>query len=210
MEQALAVRPYDGGVQFKAGEEAALAGDLERALKHWKQAFHAGPEIQAQLIDYFARRGFPLAFYLEHFQPDRAACHVLEQRYRPITSAAELRPFLQHYARAAAKEAEAAEGRHSALLWLDAYRLAAELNDHTQAWRCAQQALAADEGDLHVRLTVGQYLLAQKRYDEAEPHLKWCLARRPGEKHYQTLLEQAAKGRIDAQTQAAAKGPTRQ
>ncbi len=47
IDQALAVRPHDGGVLFKAGEEAALAGDAEAAIGYWKRAFHAGSNVPA-------------------------------------------------------------------------------------------------------------------------------------------------------------------
>ena len=67
----------------------------------------------------------------------------------------------------------------------------------------AEQALAADESDYEVRSAIGQYLLSQQRFGEAEPHLKWCASRRPDDKQMAANLEAAAKGRINAQTATA-------
>jgi O-antigen ligase/tetratricopeptide (TPR) repeat protein len=209
IDQALAVRPHDGGVLFKAGEEAALAGNADQAVEYWKRAFHAATSIQPQMIEYFFQRKMPLAFFVEHLEPDRTAMQLLEARYRAVAPAEEFRSLLERHARVVAEQARQSQGQQAAALWLEAHRLAVELNDHTQAWHCAQQALASDVADLHVRLTVGQYLLARKRYDEAEPHLKWCLARKPGDKQFQVILGEAARGRINQQTQAAAPGPLR-
>jgi hypothetical protein len=75
------------------------------------------------------------------------------------------------------------------------------LNDHAQARHCAQRALSADGSDFHVRFTIGQYLLAQKHFTEAEEHLKWCLARKPGDKQLRAALESATRGRIDTSSQ---------
>jgi tetratricopeptide (TPR) repeat protein len=210
INQALAVRPHDGGVLFKAGEEAALAGNESLAIEYWKQAFHAGPITQWQLIDYFVRRKVPPAFVLEHFAPDRAALRLLYQRYHDATAAEEFRPLVEHYARVAMQDARQVKGPPAAPLWLEAHRLAAELQDHEQALRCAKLAVAADENNLDVRLMVGRYLFMQKQYREAEQHLSWCLARRPDDKRLRADFEAATKGRIDTQTQAAARHALRQ
>ena len=92
--QALAVRPHDGGVLFKAGEEAALAGDARRPSATGSRPFMPDPAIQSQLIDYLADRNFPLAFFLEQLEPDHAALQILHQRYRGIAPPEEFRSLL--------------------------------------------------------------------------------------------------------------------
>jgi O-antigen ligase/tetratricopeptide (TPR) repeat protein len=202
IDQARRVRPFDGGVLFKAGEEAALAGDIPTALVHWKQAFHAGPVIQSQLIDYAAARGFPLAFFTEHFEPDLNAYRRLHARYQPLTAPEPFAEFLKDYLAAAQQSAKTKRSAAAAEAWLEVHRLAMELDDPPRASTAARRAIKADPGHFQAHLVLGKQLLEQRQFEQAEPYLRWCQMRRAGDAGLRQLVEQATKGRIDAETQA--------
>ncbi|MDP6447820.1 MAG: O-antigen ligase family protein, partial [Pirellulaceae bacterium] len=50
IDQAQRVRPFDAFVQFSLGREALLALDVEKAIEHWKRAFHHDPQIRGQIV----------------------------------------------------------------------------------------------------------------------------------------------------------------
>jgi tetratricopeptide (TPR) repeat protein len=206
IDQALCVRPYDGNVLFKAGEEAALTGDVATAVAHWKRAFAAGPVVQSQLIDYAAQRGFPLTLFTTQFDLDLHAFRHLHARYRTLAPVNEFDEFLRRFIAALEQFANTNSAPAAADLWLEAHRLAGELSDAQLAGRAARRAIACDPGHFEAHRTLGEHLLAQGDYEEAESQLRWCQMRRPGDSTLTKLVEQATKGRIDSQTRTFSAG----
>ncbi len=83
LEQAYAVRPHDGSVQFVLGRQRMLAGDVPQALDLWKQAFRSGTEIRERII---GALGPQLATdeWEELFHPDVDGWAQLFEYYRNI------------------------------------------------------------------------------------------------------------------------------
>jgi O-antigen ligase/tetratricopeptide (TPR) repeat protein len=200
VEQALRVRPLDGDVLVKAGEEASLAGDPERALEWWRKCFHSGLYHRSRLVDLLAPR-VPAAFFLEYFEPDLEGLRLLYDRYRGLGRTDQSLQLAPPLARAA--EAVAARrGPDAARHWFEAHGLYALVQDHASALRCGREALDAGPGDYRIRYEVGRYLYQQQRYSEAEPHLVWCSRRKTPDPVLTEMLQQVVKQRIDRQTQS--------
>jgi tetratricopeptide (TPR) repeat protein len=203
IEQALKVRPHDGKVLFAAGNEAALAGDLRKAIGYWKQSFQSGPDEQAQLIDLFAGNHVPVAFLLQSFEPDLKALRLLEARYSQLQAPGELRQVLGCYARAVEKALPAAGEDESADLYLELHRIYRGLNEPAKTLECLRRAATIRPNDYDVRYALGECLSEQRQFDEAEKQLDWCAQRRPDDPQLKAVMATAVKGRIDLQSRPA-------
>ena len=104
--------------------------------------------------------------------------------------------FLKRYAQVDQREAAQLSGPAAARPWLQAHRLHSELGDREAALQSAERALACDSENLYVRRALGQSLLGQKRFDQAEEHLAWCIHRAPRDEALRRMHRAAARGRL--------------
>ena len=81
IDQALRVRPHTGSVLMSAGSDAALAGDLPRALEFWRRALRAGPVAQRQFMEMWAGMQLPVEVVLNEFDPDLSAARLMQAIY---------------------------------------------------------------------------------------------------------------------------------
>lgn len=197
VDQALLVRPYSGLVLLAAGGEAALAGDNERSLTLWKQAFRLDPDQQAQIIEFLAP-SMPAETFLEYFRPDRAALGKLFHFYRgrSLTEPAKLVGL--RYVAELEREAQPADGSAAAALWDEAQEVHRFLGNTRQAVECARNAVFHSPDDFvrHQRLAAA--LLNNQEYADAVAQLQWCLSRRPREAGLQQQLELVNRQRLAA------------
>jgi O-antigen ligase/tetratricopeptide (TPR) repeat protein len=199
IDQALRVRPYSGVVLLAAGGEAALVNDNERALMLWKQAFHADPEQQTQIIEMLALK-MPADVFLEHFRPDRAALGKLYRFYRDqaLVEPAKFVGIL--CVEELERDASEAEPPEAAALWDQASDIHAYLADTRKAAQCARQAVFHTPENFGRRRRLAEALLSNREYEEAISQLQWCLSRRPDDRSLQLRLEQANRQRLASQT----------
>jgi tetratricopeptide (TPR) repeat protein len=115
--QALTVRPYDGTVLFEAGKEALLAGDMERALKHWRKSFHNSRLHRMQLIEMLAGR-LPIGVFIESFQPDLDALRRLHGWYAALENPAQKDRLCETYRQQALVDPQGREESVAAADWL--------------------------------------------------------------------------------------------
>jgi tetratricopeptide (TPR) repeat protein len=111
----------------------------------------------------------------------------------------------RHCAERAEADARSSCGDTAARLWNEARQNYAAIGDAIRAEQCAQRAAASDPQNFEARYGLGLTLLAQRRPAEAEPHLRWCVRRRPNESGIEAKWKEALKGRLDGQPETTAR-----
>jgi tetratricopeptide (TPR) repeat protein len=174
VKQAEMLRPYDGVVLVAVGQEAILDNDPERALKAWKQALHANPESQQQVVDLLAGR-VPAIDVVQDLEPDLRGLARLFARYRSLNLVEDAKFVGGRYAPLLEKEARAVKGAAGARLWFAASNVHQFLQDQERTLACIEQAVRAAPGDVAIRRAYGFRLLDAQRFDAAIAQFQWCL-----------------------------------
>lgn len=195
LDQAQRVRPNDGDVLLRAGTEAWLAKDTNRAIELWRRAYRSGCSYQLKLVRMLGGQ-VPVEFFLQVFEPNLDVLRRMETYYRRSGFERDLVTLRQVLAMQTESAARDALPEEAATLWFQAHRLHDRLNVHEDALRCGREAVKSDPYNLPMRLTFGRYLLKQKIYAEAERHLKWCVTRKPTDNSLQQALRTAARGKL--------------
>lgn len=194
LEQALRVRPFHGDTHFAAGQEAILAGDLDKALAHWRAAFESNRSYQEQLIRLLAER-VPVAVLLEAFRPDPTALKQMVACYQQLNQHEALPILWRRYAEACEATAARTQGAAAAKHWLEAARAFEELNEPAPCERCLRAAIASDPFLYPARRALGACLYASRQWDEAERHLDWCFQQNRRDRHVREMLRAIRIGR---------------
>ncbi len=211
IEQALRVRPFDGEVLYAAAMEALLAGDYDRWLALARQSFQCGRHHQRKLVADLIGRAPPevleevIQAVVREFRPDleaiRHLCTTAQARGRPE----QLAWLQRHCAERAEADAKSSRGEAAARLWSEARQRYATIGDSVRAAECAHSAVASDPQSFEARYGLGLTLMAHGRPAEAEPHLRWCLQRRPNDSGVEAKWKEAFKGRLDGKRETAAR-----
>jgi len=109
----------------------------------------------------------------------------------------EMLQLCAHYARAVEDAAETLSAERAARAWLEVRRAYKRLGDAEHALACAQNAFRCDPNSYHVRYALAGCLIEHEQYAEAENHLRWCAARRPGDANVERLLLETIKKQLD-------------
>ncbi|HEY1785505.1 MAG TPA: hypothetical protein VGG30_08150, partial [Pirellulales bacterium] len=201
LEQALKVRPNDGVVLLAAGSAAALRQDADAVLKYWRPVLRCREEERRAMARLLVSTQLPLEFVLEQFQPDLPATRLLYDQYAPLVPPAALEPLLAYYGQSLQQKIRLVDAEAAAPLWLELHSVFNRLHRPAQALECLQRAIAARPGDFDIRYTLGHELKNQGDFVAAEPHLRWCVARKPNNAQIGVELAEAVKGRIDQQSE---------
>jgi tetratricopeptide (TPR) repeat protein len=197
VEQALRVRPYSGEVLLAAGGEAALAGDVPKALLYWKRAFHQGAECQLRLIELLAPQT-QASFFQTRFAPDLNGMRLLYRHYRETRRDDDARAIGQPLARMLERDAAEQCGQSAADLWREAAWIRRASLDSAGALRCARRAVRAAPQDYPAHRVLATWLLEEGLYDEAIQQLQWCIGRKPSDESLARELAAAHRGRLTA------------
>ena len=206
LQQALAVRPFDGAILLAAANEAVLAGEFDRALELWKRSYRAGRVHQRELVRRLVGQIRPqdtageIDFFLDNFQPDLPILRDLEKAYEAVAADNMPTRLRQAYADAAEAEAERlATGKKATKLWLEARLVHVKLGDRQRAVACLQRALQCDPScyKAHYRLAIA--LLEMQDTVPARRHLEWCLARKPSDRAARRKLEEVLRLHVTRQ-----------
>jgi O-antigen ligase len=215
VEQAMRVRPFDGAVLYAAGNQALLSGNERLWRDYLERAFRSGRQQQQRILADRVAAASPeslpvvVADILKEFQPDWENASFLHNICASHCSPEQLASLIQYRAKTAEVEAAAAEEVATAgRFWLQAHGLHRQLHDDVSAIRCARNALQCSAGDFSVHYALGQSLLGQSQFGEAELHFRWCLQRTPNDKNLAWLVREAVKGRFDQERRAAKEGET--
>jgi O-antigen ligase/tetratricopeptide (TPR) repeat protein len=203
-DQALRVRPHNADVLFEIGRQELAANNRTAAIEHWQMCFSDPGPHQLKIIQ--LRGGdLPAAQFTSIFQPDWPLLRIVWLRYRDAGTMEDLESLLT-YAVQKTESATAGIGAPSpAFVWFWQSLMFSDLDRKEQAQFCLQRAYELDPRQYAIRRALGQVLFASGRFAEAEPHFRWCFARRPADKNLAAALSKISKARIDFRAQP---GPT--
>jgi len=197
LSQAIKVRPHDGLVLFAAGQNAALAGEFDKAVELWRMSARAGPRHQERLAKLLIPMPqFPVAAVIEIAQPDRQLLQQMRRQYKKLARADALYVLNRHIAEVSQQRASGLQGMAAAVCWLDAAEAYKQLNEPGQSLRCLQRAVASDWSCFDARRQLGTSLLELNEFVDAEKHLRWCLRRKPYDGRLRDQVKKAIDGRF--------------
>ncbi len=207
VQQAMQVRPFDPSVRLAAGNEAALAGDLNTAMDLWRTVFNAGADEREELVALLVANQVPIELVLERFRPDLYALRVLDAKYGQALPADALEPLLRNFLIVGENTAGSLGEEEAAPLWAELAAIQKRLGEPAKALRCLRRAAAGRPNDYPLRLMLATRLCDEREYAEAEMHLKWCLQRHPEDEQLQSTLMVATRRRAETESSIPANLP---
>jgi tetratricopeptide (TPR) repeat protein len=193
--QAERVRPYDGDVLFEVGKQLYAHGRYDAGMQQWARCFaNPGPH-QLRIVNLLAGR-MPARDFLEAMHPDWRTLREIWARYRDQGQPQDLADLIAYATQLGQGEAGGGQAIPPVYGWLWQALMHEDLGQHDQALACLERAYQCDQHVFGVRLKLGFALKDAGRYSEAEPHLRWCLARRPENKDLSIALLDITKQRV--------------
>ncbi len=208
IDQGLLVRPYDRKVLFKAGQQALVSGRRDLAISYWSKCFKAPGRHQQEIVYRMVAAGTPAKELLESFHPDWRSLREIWAQYRQFTDAQQLDDILTYAEAETQRESSNPSGIPPAYVWFWQSTLYADAGQSEKSLACLERAYACDPRQYFIRYALARALQANGKFAESEPHVRWCLARRPSDKSLKAALEAISKARI-AQRAAAIPADTR-
>lgn len=193
-EQAVLLRPHDGRVLFEAGRGAHLAGDVDGAFALYRRSLRLPGSHRQRLLGTLARV-MAADSLIERLSPGGDAIDLVLATYRIAGDADDLAAIAAHAERLARDEAAELPPRVAAQRWRQLSAVQLSLGRAADAVACARRAYGLAADDFGVRHELALALCAAGEEAEADPHLRWCLARRPDLDYLQKALQNAARGR---------------
>jgi len=185
VEQAVRVAPHDGGVRYEAGRQSHARGDLPVAIEHYRLSLRDEGAHRGPLVDGLARF-LPAATLIEYLEPGADVSDLLLAAYQRHGGDADLHAIAEHAEGLLDRIDPSQEPIEAARRWRHVSQINKALGDHGAAARCALRAHELAPYDFWVRLQLATALYDAERFEEADPHIRYCLARRPDlrELHY--------------------------
>jgi O-antigen ligase/tetratricopeptide (TPR) repeat protein len=207
IEQGQRVRPFDADLLYHVGNLQSLRGDLAAAMQTWQRCFRdAGPH-QLKIIYVLAGR-VPAGVFLEAFQPDWHTLPKIWARYRELGQPQDLVDLVNYSARLNERGVTGDNTLAPYEIWMAQALMYRDLERSQESLVCLQHAYRASPFIFSVRYELAKSLMKEQKYADAEPHLRWCLARRPGERQIATELAQITARRRDSQETLGRRQPT--
>jgi O-antigen ligase/tetratricopeptide (TPR) repeat protein len=208
VDQGLRVRPYDKGVLYRAGVQALSLGRLDETLRLWSKCYHVRGSHQPKIIYRLVASGMPASAFVTTFQPDWQTLRQVWSRYRQFGTDDDLRDLLTYTVKVTAEAAQQEHGECPDALWYWQSLIYADAGQADEALACLQRAYAYNPREYVIRYALARSLLAAGRYAEAEPHVRWCLARRPEDKKLGAALVEITKRRLAESELKESRSPT--
>jgi len=196
LQQGQQVRPYDGGVMFEAGRQRLLLGQTEQAFNHWQHIYNDVGTHQLKIIQLLAGH-LPAVTFVEFFNPNWQSLPYVWKRYHLVGNVEDWESIIQYAETTAQQECTERHSQQSAKIWHSLARMQTALNRNEAALTSLRNAYQVAPNSYDVRRDLGEKLLLAQHYRQAEPHFRWCLARRPDDAWLQNALVQATKSRLD-------------
>ncbi|MBC8351312.1 MAG: O-antigen ligase family protein [Planctomycetes bacterium] len=208
IQQALQVRPFHSRVQFVAGQESLLAGNVEGAFAHWKRAFHGDAEVQNELIRELTAV-IPANDLLNALAPNQRGLEALFGHYQRMSDVDSAKIVATYYTHFLAEQfhSEAEQDQLRTLRKLSA--LHEYLDAPDEAIRLAREASRLAPIDFELKLRLGRLFVKAGQFAEAEAELQWCVRRQPDHAETLTLLLIAKRGAILRQANASKSSASR-
>ena len=197
LEQAIRLRPHDGGVRYEAARLLHASGRFDEALEHYRASIRLPGSHRYQLVATLATL-MPAKVFLESLQPDTPATEITFAAYQMLGAQEDLLEIAQH-AEAATRSLEDAEPHEIARCWRQLSTIYRAVERYDLAVECALRAQEHQPYDFWVRHALALAMSRAEQFEQAEPHLRWCLARRPDLHYLKVLLGQGSKKRSEAE-----------
>jgi tetratricopeptide (TPR) repeat protein len=182
VDQGLRVRPYDKQVLTRAGLQQLLLGNSEAAVELWSRCFNTPGRHQKEIVYRLVSCGMPAKLLLDRMQPEWRTLREIWPQYRQFGSPDDLSTILRYASQASQRQAESPDGIPPATVWYWQASLYNDVGQADEALACLNRANTANPHQYAIRYALGKAFLAAGRLNEAEPHVRWCLARRPEDK----------------------------
>lgn len=193
VNQALLVRPYDGNVLLMAGKEAAIAGDVGKAVEYWQRSFKYSIENKRELVYLlFSRIPAPLVFQM--LDPQIGDLPIFYQVCIQLGDRTQTEYTCDYFQNLATQKSS--NPKDIGKTWFILSRAYSSIENFDKAETCALRALECNPDQYEVRFLLATILVDRKEFVDAEKHLRWCVSRRPNEKKAITLLTETVKQRI--------------
>ncbi|WP_197526170.1 O-antigen ligase family protein [Botrimarina colliarenosi] len=192
VEQAVRLRPFDGRVRFEAGRQIHLAGDVDTAFEHYRASIRLPGSHRQRLVAQLARV-LPAHALVNELNPDCAATDFVLAAYRKVGKEADLVAIAEHAEAESVVEGETLSPQDAARRWRQVSIVNRSLGRYDKAIECATKACELSPNDFWIRHEIALAYFEAEAYDEADPHLRWCLARRPDLRYLQRSLHLSAK-----------------
>ena len=197
LDQAIRVRPKNPRVLYTAGAYKLNNGSPQEGEDLWKLSYAVEGSHRLQIIRVLAYQTTASSF-LETYQPGWDSLRDVWTFFRDSQPEAELLHFVDYAAEAARAEPPLEDAHREGLKWVALSEMQAAVGRDDDAIRSLAAGYQRTPNSWHVRRTLGLRLVGDLRHRVAEPHLRWCLGRRPDDTIVQDALVQAAKARLAA------------
>ena len=174
IDQGLLLRPYDFKVVFAVGEQLSTLGRDDEALAHWQRIFRYRGKHQLRIIQILSRV-MPAASFVELFHPDWQTLHYVWKVYRHSGSEQDGQTIANYSTKIAQRDCPEQPAKQAVVVWRTLASMFKDLGNLQGVLHCYQHA----PNQYSVRRELGRTYLQLDLYPQAEPYLRWCLARRP-------------------------------
>jgi predicted Zn-dependent protease len=157
---------------------------------------------QLRIIHALAGPQIPAAVLLHEFQPDWTTLRHFWSRYRQLGNSQDLDALVDYAGQVTIRQAQREDGVRSAYIWLHQAQMYADVDRPADALACLEQAHRVAPQLYAVRFALGRALMTAGRISEAEPHVRWCLARHPDNNHLKALLVEINRQRFALREQS--------
>jgi tetratricopeptide (TPR) repeat protein len=196
VNQAILVRPFDKHVLTRAGLQQLLLGNAEAALEHWSRCFNTPGRHQKEIVYRLAGCRMPARLLLERMQPEWRTLREIWPPYRQLGTPQDLADLLAYASQATREETNKANGIRPATAWFWQATLHGDVGQADEALDCLNRAYKANPQHYAIRYSLGKALLSAGRLNEAESHVRWCLARRPDDKWLSEAIDSISRQRL--------------
>jgi tetratricopeptide (TPR) repeat protein len=190
--QGAKVSPFDGDVIYQLGMLPLLQGDLESALVTWSHCFGNTGKHQQLIVSQLAGR-IPASTFIERLQPDWRTLREIWAQYRRLGQPEDLQQLVAYTEQVTRRDAVRPGPIPPAYLWLWQSAVFVDTQQPDLALACLEEAYKRDQHVFRVRFLLGYSLKTAGRLSEAEPHLRWCLARNPENKSLRSAINELAR-----------------
>ncbi len=191
LKQAAVLGPQDGTLLFEIGKQYLLAGNLALAIDHWVRCYEHDGRHRMLVVAALAGN-IPATEFLETFSPDWQTLRCVWQRYLAIGDRSQLGVLLAYATQETENYQPAPHEIPAAYVWQWLGDMHGDAGDRGKQIECIQQAMQVNPSLYSVRKAYAVALFKDERYAEAEPHLRWCVARDPSNAGIRNCLHQAA------------------
>jgi tetratricopeptide (TPR) repeat protein len=208
LDQAIRVRPHSADVLFEIGREQMATHEREAALKTWQACYRDPGPHQLKIINITAGNS-PASEFIATFEPDWPLLRNIWTRYRERGNVEDLAAILE-YSAARTRDTTTKNRGVAASTWYWQSQLYGDVGQIDQVVACLEQAYRLDPRQYAIRCSLAKNLHAAGRLAEAEPHYRWCLARRPSDKGLTAALAAISSARRETREfKSSASRPTR-